>query len=190
MQDELLETLVTTLLLTLVAVGLLLAGVYRWTYGSATLGLVTVAPVALTVVWILGTMTVLGLPLSVMTALVASLTIGIGIDYSIHLTERYAQELDAGKPPERALADTLAGTGAALLGSAVTTASGFGVLALAVLPSLQQFGIITALTIVFAFLAAVAVLPSLLMVWTRAVDPTPAAVGDRPTTPAGTPTDD
>jgi predicted RND superfamily exporter protein len=75
------------------------------------------------------------------------------------------------------------GTGGALLGSAATTVGGFGVLAFAILPPLQQFGIITGITIVYAFLASVLVLPSLLVVWTRyvgldetaAVNATPSA---------------
>jgi predicted RND superfamily exporter protein len=61
------------------------------------------------------------------------------------------------------------GTGGALLGSAATTVGGFGVLAFAILPPLQQFGIITGITIIYAFLASVLVLPSLLVVWTRYV---------------------
>lgn len=189
-QDELLRTVVVTLVVTLVAVTLLLMGVYRLAYGSATLGLVTITPVGLTVTWVLGAMWALGLPLSVMTALVASLTVGIGVDYCIHVSERYVQELDGGSSPEAALRDTIAGTGAALLGSAVTTATGFGVLALAVLPSLRQFGVITALTIVFASLAAVLVLPSLLVLWTRYVA-RPAGIGaDRPAGVAAATDDD
>ncbi len=62
---------------------------------------------------------------------------------------------------------SLTGTGGALLGSAATTVGGFGVLVFAILPALQQFGIITGLTIIYAFLASVLVLPSLLVVWTR-----------------------
>lgn len=66
---------------------------------------------------------------------------------------------------------TITGTGGALLGSAATTAGGFGVLTLAVLPFLQEFGLITALTIIFAFLASILVLPSLLALWTRYFGP-------------------
>ncbi|QSG12762.1 putative exporter of the RND superfamily [Halapricum desulfuricans] len=54
---------------------------------------------------------------------------------------------------------------------AATTVGGFGTLSIALLPSLQQFGIITGLTIIYAFLASVLVLPSLLVVWTRLVAP-------------------
>jgi predicted RND superfamily exporter protein len=45
------------------------------------------------------------------------------------------------------------------------------VLAFAILPPLQQFGIITGLTIIYAFLASVLVLPSLLVVWTKYFGP-------------------
>jgi hypothetical protein len=64
------------------------------------------------------------------------------------------------------------GTGGALVGSAATTVGGFGVLVFAILPPLQQFGMITGLTIVYALLGSVLVLPSLLVVWTRYVGPT------------------
>lgn len=166
-QDELLRTTVESLIVTLALVTVLLVVAFRLNHGSWTLGLVTVAPVGLTVTWIVGSMTLLGLSLSVMTALVASLTIGIGVDYSIHLAERFVEERRAGKRASEALAATVTGTGAALFGSAVTTAGGFGVLALAVLPMLRQFGLVTALTVVYAFLAAVLVLPSLLVLWDR-----------------------
>ncbi len=66
---------------------------------------------------------------------------------------------------------TVTGTGGALLGSAATTVGGFGTLSFAIFPVLQQFGIITGLTIIYAFLASVFVLPSLLVVWTRYLGP-------------------
>ncbi len=66
---------------------------------------------------------------------------------------------------------TLTGTGGALVGSAATTVGAFGTLAQAIFPLLQQFGIITGLTIIYAFLASVLVLPSLLVLWTRYFGP-------------------
>ncbi len=168
-QDELLTTLVTSLLVTLLFVLAVLALGYRLTYGSATLGVVTLVPVGMTVIWIIATMALLGIALSVLTALVASLTIGIGVDYAIHLTGRYVEELQRGNPPAGAVGAAVAGTGSALFGSAVTTMGGFGVLALATLPTLRQFGIVTAVTIGYAFVASVIVLPSLLVVWSRYV---------------------
>lgn len=58
----------------------------------------------------------------------------------------------------------ITGTGGALLGSALTTTAGFGVLAFALAPPLQRFGFVTGLSIVFAFIACFTVLPYLLVV--------------------------
>jgi predicted RND superfamily exporter protein len=170
-QDQLLQTVVESLVVTLLAVVLFLAAAYRITEGSATLGLVTMLPVVLTVTWILGTMYVLDIPFNVLTGMITSLTVGLGVAYSIHLSERYNQELERTGSVWDAMGRAVTGTGGALLGSAATTVGGFGVLVFAILPPLQQFGFITAVTIIYAFLAAVVVLPSLLVVWTRYAGP-------------------
>jgi predicted RND superfamily exporter protein len=182
-QDHLLDTLLRSLAVTLLAVLAVLLVVFRVVHGSAALGAVTLLPVALAVSWIVGTMTVLGYPLSVLNVIIASLTVGIGVDYSIHVSERFRDELADGATPEAAITATIRGTGAALLGSAATTAVGFGVLALAIHPPLQQFGTVTAIMIGYAFLGAVVVLPSLLVLWARArPDASDAPAAD----PAGT----
>ncbi|MEE6209181.1 MMPL family transporter [Salarchaeum sp. III] len=170
-QDQLLQTVIESLIVTLVAIVVFLMAAYRLTEGSATLGLVTLLPVVFSVAWILGTMYLAGIPFNVLTGMITSLTVGLGVAYSIHLSERYNQELERRENAFDALTVALKGTGGALLGSAATTVGGFGVLVFAVLPPLQQFGIITGMTIIYAFLAAVLVLPSLLVVWTRYTNP-------------------
>jgi hypothetical protein len=158
-----------------VAVFLFLMITYRVSDGSASLGAVTLLPVAFSVTWILGTMFLLDIPFNVVTGMITSLTIGLGVAYSIHLSERYTQELERSDSVWAAMDTAVTGTGGALLGSAATTVGGFGVLVFAILPPLQQFGIITGLTIIYAFLGSVFVLPSLLVVWTRYVGPDWAA---------------
>jgi hydrophobe/amphiphile efflux-3 (HAE3) family protein len=170
-QDQLLDTVIESLIVTLVAVFGFLMVAYRVTHGSASLGVVTLLPVALSVSWILGTMYVIGMPFNVLTGMITSLTIGLGVAYSIHLSERFNLERDRRDNLWDAMDTSITGTGGALLGSAATTVGGFGVLALAIFPALQQFGIITGLTIIYAFLASVLVLPSLLVVWTRYLAP-------------------
>ena len=174
-QDQLLETVIESLVISLVAVFLFLMITYRISDGSASLGAVTLLPVAFSVTWILGTMFLLDIPFNVVTGMITSLTIGLGVAYSIHLSERYTQELERSDSVWDAMETAVTGTGGALLGSAATTVGGFGVLVFAILPPLQQFGIITGLTIVYAFLGSVFVLPSLLVVWTRYVGPEWAA---------------
>jgi predicted RND superfamily exporter protein len=124
-------------------------------------------------------MYLLGIPFNVMTGMITSLTVGLGVAYSIHMSERYKLELDRTGSVWEAMSRAATGTGGALLGSAATTVGGFGVLAFAILPPLQQFGIITGMTIIYAFLASVLVLPSLLVLWTRYLGPEVSF--DRPT---------
>jgi predicted RND superfamily exporter protein len=164
--DGLLSTVVDSLLITLGVVFAVLVAVYRRTEGYASLGAVTLLPVALAVAWITGSMAALGIPFNVMTALITSFTIGLGIDYSIHVSERYVYELNRGASAETALERSVLGTGGALVGSTASTSGGIAILGLALLVPLQQFGIITALTILYAFLGSVFVLPSLLVLWT------------------------
>jgi len=171
-QDQLLDTVIESLLITLVSVFAILMLTYRITQGSATLGAVTLLPVVFSVSWILGTMELADISFNVMTGMITSLTVGLGVAYSIHLSERYNQELDRTGSVWEAMHRAVTGTGGALLGSAATTVGGFGVLAFAILPPLQQFGIITGMTIIYAFLASVLVLPSLLVVWTKYLGPT------------------
>jgi len=194
-EQDLLNTVLESLLITLVAVFVFLTLAYWLTGNSATLGAVTLLPVALAVSWILGTMYLIGMPFNVLTGMITSLTIGLGVAYSIHVSARYTLELERQGSVWDAMQTTVTGTGGALLGSAATTVGGFGVLAFAILPVLEQFGIITALTIIYAFIASVLVLPTLLVLWTRYFGPdvpfeSPAATGASPASDGGRPADD
>ncbi len=166
-EDDLFDAVLESLLVSMGAVFLVLMVVYRWRYESALLGAITLAPIILTVTWILGTMYLLSIPFNVMTGTITSLTIGLGVAYNIHMTERFL--IERGREPslQDALYRSVTGTGGALFGSAGTTVVGFGVLILSILPPLQQFGLITALTIAYAFIGSVFVLPSFLVLWTR-----------------------
>ncbi|SDC85550.1 Predicted exporter protein, RND superfamily [Natrinema hispanicum] len=193
-EQDLLNTVLESLLITLVAVFVFLTLAYWLTGNSATLGAVTLLPVALAVSWILGTMYLIGMPFNVLTGMITSLTIGLGVAYSIHVSARYTLELERQGSVWDAMQTTVTGTGGALLGSAATTVGGFGVLAFAILPVLEQFGIITALTIIYAFIASVLVLPTLLVLWTRYFGPdvpfeSPAATGASPASDGGRPAD-
>ncbi|NHX37779.1 MMPL family transporter [Halolamina sp. R1-12] len=173
--DQLAETALLSLVVALLSVFVVLAVAYRLTEGSASLGAVTIVPVAFTLTWVLGTMALLNIPFNIVTGMITGLTIGLGVDYSLHVSERFNQELAEAETVTAALHETLTGTGGALLSSAATTAAGFAVLLVAILPFLQSFGLITALTIVYAFLASVFVLPSLLVVWARVMNRGPGS---------------
>ncbi|THE63905.1 RND transporter [Salinadaptatus halalkaliphilus] len=175
-QDALLETLVQAFAVTLAVILAFLSVLYWVRHRALSLGAVTLAPVVVALAWLLGTMAVLDVPFNSETAVITSLAIGLGVDYSIHLGERFVVERERaatdgsygrGEQVVDALETTITGTGGALLGSAATTAAGFGVLALALAPPLQRFGLVTGLSIVFAFVACLTVLPSLLVLRER-----------------------
>ena len=166
-QRSLLRTLVEGFLITFGVILAFLAIIFRLRYGTAALGAVVLFPVVLAQAWLFGTMYLADLAFTTETAIIAAIGIGIGVDYAIHIGERFLEERDGGREPVAALTRTVQGTGGALLASAATTAAGFGVLVLALVPSLQRFGFITAVAITYAFLASVLVLPSLLVLWER-----------------------
>lgn len=120
---------------------------------SAILGVLTLIPVALCVIWILGSIYLFGIPLNVMTLSIASLTISLGVTYGIHISHRFAEEIKD-KDIDEACRNTIAHTGSALFGAATTTIAGFGLLVFALMPPLQQFGGITALTILYSFISS------------------------------------
>lgn len=159
-----------TVVISLVAVLLLLAVVYRVVEGSALLGVVAFVPVALVVALISLGMLLLDVPITLFTALMIGLVIGLGVDYSIHVTDRFADEVAGDDDPFDALDRSVRGTGGALLGSTVTTVSVFGTLAVSPFDQTSNIGSVVGLALVGAFLASVFVLPSLLVLWHRAVD--------------------
>mgnify|MGYP001196140463 CR=1 FL=1 len=122
---------------------------------------VVLFPVGVASLWVVGSMALIGLKWNVLTVMVTALTLGIGIDYSIHMWRRFEVEMaDRGDHWEalRAAIDT---TGVALMLSAVTTMSGFAVLLFSPMPVIQDFGLITAITVLFSLILALMLLPVL-----------------------------
>jgi len=134
---------------------------------SVTLAVVTIIPIGLVVSWLYAFMYAAGYSLNFVTATIAAVSIGVGIDYSIHMTQRFREELGRGQGAEEALRAAAAGTGVALAGSAGSSVIGFAVMAFAPMPLFSAYGVITAAMIFMAAAAALFVLPSLLLLTHR-----------------------
>ena len=146
------------------ALGILV--LFFWiTLRRPTLGIIAVGPIVLVLIWILGTMALLNIPYGLITSIITALSIGIGVDYTIHVIHRYREEFSRVRDPEQAAIRTLATTGSALLGSALTTALGFGVLVFSPLAGTQQFGITAAISIAYSLLVSILVVPPAMTVW-------------------------
>ena len=183
--DLLSANILQTMLLALAGVTVLLTVVYRLLLGSATLGLVTSVPIGMVTALVVAGMWVLDVPLTVNTALLLSLVIGLGIDYNIHVSDRFAEEYAAGLPVHDALVEATTGTGGALLGSTLTSVGAFLALLLTPVTLLQDFGVLVTLALTSSLVVSVYLLPSLLALWARyAPDAATAAVGDAPPAPA------
>lgn len=139
---------------TLLSVLVVLMVAYNSTEGSASLGVVTIILVAFTLRWVFELIALLEIPFNLVMGMtiITGLTIGLGVDYCLHVSERFNQERADAETVAVALHETVSGNGGALLSSAVTTASEFVVSLVAILPVFQSFGLITAFTITFCVL--------------------------------------
>ncbi|MBN1390822.1 MAG: RND family transporter [Candidatus Thermoplasmatota archaeon] len=150
----------------LISLGILTA-VFLVTKRSLFMGLITLLPLVMVIAWTLGGMYYFGIPLNVVTVTISAITVGLGIDYGIHISQRFMEDRDRIPDGICALTATLSHTGSALFGSAMTTVIGFAILSFAIIPPLAQFGQVTALSVSFAFLASVFVLPTFLLLWLK-----------------------
>ena len=155
------EAITTTIMSALVVLAL-----FFWlTVRQPALAVIAVAPIVLVLISVLGTMALLDIPYTIITAIITALSIGIGVDYTIHMIHRYREEYTQIRDPEVAAIRTLATTGSALLGSALTTALGLGVLIASPLAASQEFGLTAAITIAYSLLFSVVVVPPAMTVW-------------------------
>lgn len=165
--EQLASAQLSSIAISLVAAALLLV-ISSWLQaGAPMLGMIGILPSLVALVLMLGLMRVIGLPFNALTATVASIAVGIGVPYGIHLINRFREALGHGADPEAAISETLTETGPALVGSAVTTGLAFGVLMLSSSTPLRQFGLVSLMMIVLAVLGCLLVQPAALVAWAR-----------------------
>ncbi|HEX6256355.1 MAG TPA: MMPL family transporter [Euzebyales bacterium] len=185
---EIRDAQVQSLVITVLAAMVLLIIVFWIRVRRPFLGVLTVLPVGLVLLWTFGIMAALDIAFSPVTATISALAIGIGVPFTIHVAIRFQEDRVRFDNPEDAIRSTTRFTGGALAGSAFTTMAGFFVLRFSSLPPFQQLGTVVAIAVGCSLVAAVLVLPSLLVLWDRwhrrrGDAPTPASA--RETTPSG-----
>jgi uncharacterized protein len=165
--NELTASQSTSLFITVGVAALVLMISFFFESRRPVLGLLTIAPVALVVLWTYGLMYATGIPFGPVTATIAALAVGIGVPFTIHIARRFQEARRANGEMDTAMRQTMRHTGGALAGSAFTTMAGFGVLISSSLVPFRQMGQVTAYAIGLSLVAAVLVLPSLLALWDR-----------------------
>jgi len=107
----------------------------------------------------------IGLDLNIMTVMITSITIGLGVTYAIHAVQRFRLIADTTGDIDKAVSSTVSHTGGAILASAATTVAGFGILMLAPITPQQQFGLLASITIMYSLLTTIIILHPLLKLW-------------------------
>lgn len=142
----------------LLMVFLILAAYYR----SAIAGLIGMIPLSIAVLVNFAVMGFAGIKLNIGTAMVASVAVGTGIDYTIHYMAAYHREYLASGGQGNFVRHTFLSSGKAILFNAVSVGAGFLVLALSQFNILAQLGVLVAIGMGTSSLAALTVLPALL----------------------------
>jgi predicted RND superfamily exporter protein len=104
-----------------------------------------------------------GIPLNIGTVLVASVAVGIGIDYSIHVISHFKDALRKGKTVVEALHQTISISGKAIVINLFSVSAGFSVLLFSKMVPLEYFGLLIALSMFASGLGALTLLPSILI---------------------------
>ncbi len=160
---ELDESLVSSQLQSLAIAFLVVLFMLSIQFGSLWAGILGCIPIAFTVLLNFAVMAYAGIPLDMSTVLIASLAIGIGIDYTIHYMSRLRTETRRHDDLERAVTETTRTTGSAIAINSVSVAAGFSTLLAASLIPMMHFGWMTAMTMIVSALAALLLIPAVVL---------------------------
>jgi uncharacterized protein len=105
--------------------------------------------------------------LNTMTSVLFVILFGLGIDYGLHFYARYLEKRSSGEEVLKALLNTYDSTGSAIMTSAITTAVALFVLMFADFRGFSEFGFISGLGIILAYIAMMYIMPALITVFER-----------------------
>ena len=132
--------------------------------GDFRIGLISFIPNMAPILFAMGMMGFLSIPLGVYTLLVGSIAIGLAVDDTIHMAHSFVRFEREGFEPRQAMHKALSTSGVAILFTSAALVCGFLSFGLASLSSLLHFGIVASIAIVAA-LAADLILSPALFVW-------------------------
>ncbi|HEY5701934.1 MAG TPA: MMPL family transporter [Gammaproteobacteria bacterium] len=161
MLQSLFSSQIETLGVVMAGIALMLLLLFR----SISLAVIGIIPNLLAAAIILGLMGILGIPLDMMTITIAAITIGIAVDNSIHYIYRFREEYARIGDYTKTLHYCHANIGNAVFYTAITIIIGFSILVLSNFIPTIYFGVLTALAMSIALLAALTLLPKLILWW-------------------------
>jgi len=133
-----------------------------WGNEAFVFAAITTAPISIVIIWLYALVDIFGYGLNMVTVSIAAISLGVGIDYVIHLVERYREETHNGKDPMGALSVVGGASGIALFGSAVSDFVGFMVINQSKMGFFSTFGLFCAIMIGLSLLASMVIAPAIL----------------------------
>jgi hypothetical protein len=165
MDKELSEAVATgqenSLLFAFIAIAILLIIIFK----SFNAGIIGIIPLLFTVVSMFGIMGWLGIELNIVTALLSSISIGLGVDYSIHLFWRMKKEIREGNSYEDAVSISLKTIGRGITINAFSVIIGFAVLFLSSFPYIQSFAFLIITSLFLCLIGAIVLVPAICLIF-------------------------
>lgn len=159
--EKVIEGQVVSLLLSLVIVCILVMMLFK----SLTAGIIAAFPLMVSLALMFGLMGFTGVTLDIATALISSIVIGVGVDYTIHFLWRYRIEMQKHDDPQKAVEHTLFTAGRGIVYNAVSVMVGFVVLMLSSFLPIRFFGALIILSIGTCLIGSIILLPSICIIF-------------------------
>jgi hypothetical protein len=163
--NNMLQSLFSSQILTLGIVVVALMCMFLILFGSLKIALIAIAPNLLSVGVVLGVMGWLNIPLDMMTITIAAISIGIAVDNTIHYIHRFRHEIKTDQNYLKTVHRCHGSIGYAMYYTSITIIIGFSILALSNFIPSVYFGLLTGLAMLIALVAALTLLPQLLVVF-------------------------
>jgi predicted RND superfamily exporter protein len=132
-------------------------------FKSWKLGLISIIPNILPILLNFAIMGIFDIPLNSATAIIAAVAIGIAVDDTIHFICQYQMQRTNGETVVGAIQDSIVEKGVPILVTSLIMTGGFGILLFGSFVPTIQFGLLSALIMLFAVISDLVVLPALLL---------------------------
>ena len=160
--NNLLQSLFSSLIGSVGIVFIAIFVMFLFLFRSISLALIGMVPNFLAAGFVMGSIGFSGVPLDIMTVTVAAISIGIGVDNTIHYLHRFKREFDISKDYEECLKNSHTTIGRAMFYTSSTIVIGFLILLSSNFNPSVFFGIFTSLAMIMAILGSLLLLPTLL----------------------------
>ena len=133
-----------------------------WGTRPLILATITTTPIFLMIIWLYAIVGIAGYGLNMVTVSIAAISLGVGIDYVIHVIERFREEKEKGVSTMKSIEAVGGASGIALFGSAVSDITGFAIINQSEMGFFSTFGLFCAIMIGLSLVASLVLAPAAL----------------------------